>query len=141
MSRRKHILETIRNVKSLRDRHLYLQKDLVEIDGEENFSKMLIFYSNILEKLTREKYALPIGVRYTGTFYIKKPYSVPTEYVKIEGSAFLREDLVRWVIEGVEQYKGSYFRAIYQHPHDKPGSEIAREDGKLVYETPADEQV
>lgn len=141
MGKRKHVRETINNVKSLKDRHEYLEKELVRLEGQASFDAMGKFYDDALDKLSQELYSLPIGNRYTGIFYIKKPYTVPTEYIKIEGSAFLREDLVRWQIENLEKYRGSYFRAIYKNPNDKKESEITREDGGLVYDVRQEEVV
>ena len=136
MSARKQVKDTLYNLKSLLNRHEYLEKAIVRVQGQDVFDAIQQHYSEMAAKLTNEMHALPIGVRYTGTFYIKKPYSVPTEYVKIEGSAFLREDLVKWQIEDVEEYRYSYFVAVYKQPNDSERSILKKEEAEAVYELP-----
>ena len=89
----------------------------------------------MIAKLTEEMQSLPIGYRYVGTIYLKKPYAVPIQFEQIEGSAFMREDLISWQIEPFDstkkQHYASYFRTIYKRPDLQ--AEITRADTTPVY--------
>ena len=77
---------------------------------------------------------MPIGHRYSGVFYLKKPYTIPSEAVKIKGSAFVREDLVMWTIDSDDEYAKSvyYVREVYL---DKEMTvKLTREDCGEVFE-------
>ncbi len=81
------------------DRILYLlrykQSVFIEESSEKDLEKVTDYVKSIMTKLEDKSQKMPIGYRYTGTFYLKKPYTLPSESVKIKGSAFVREDLVR----------------------------------------------
>ena len=127
---RQYVKSLIRSVEQLIDRHDYIKKDLAELSTRKEVEEIQLFYSNTLERLNKIKKSLPIGNRYTGTFYVKKPYSCPTEYQKIEGSAFMREDLVSWDIENSEDSHG-YYRAIFKTADEE--NIITREECEEVY--------
>jgi hypothetical protein len=126
--------DTLRGIEFLKDRHSYFAKEFIRLAGEKTYQKSLDFYDDIMAKLKQELQTLPMGRRYSGTFYIRKPYTVPIQFEKIEGSAFIREDLVSWKIEpkdkSKEQFYG-YHRVIYKKPD--LNTEIKKEEAKLVY--------
>ena len=70
---------------------------------------------------------------YTGTFYVKKPYSIPSESVKLKGSAFMSEDLVSWIIDSEDEYAKNlyYVRSIFKDKKMK--TTLQREDGEEVF--------
>ena len=131
---RKQVKELINSLRSLRDRHEYWKNEFIELVGEQGFSELTKIYNQAIDKLIQEKKSLPVGYRYTGRFYIKKPYSIPVQYEMIDGAAFMREDLISWRIEAEHFYKDSYFRAIYKDASGKESSQIKREDSKPLYE-------
>lgn len=124
----KQIRGTISSIKFLHDRHQYLEKDFVALEGQEAYELVTKYYDNMLATLQKELLSLPIGHRYIGTFYLKKQYTTPVEAVKVSGSIFMREDLVSWYIE---DDRSSYYRAIYKDPELKV--EITREEATPVY--------
>lgn len=130
---RKQIGEIIHSIRSLKDRHEYWRDEFVRLSGKEGFATLQQIYNDLITKLTQEKESMPIGYRYSKDFYIKVPYTLPVQYEKINGSAFMREDLVSWRIEADERYKHSYFRAIYRDKSNKENSEIRKEEATPVY--------
>ncbi len=130
---RKQIDCVMNSLYSLKARNEYLKKEFVHIVGEQGFSQLQDIYNNAIEKLTQEKKTSPIGYRYTGIFYVKKPYAQPIQYERMNGSAFMREDLVSWRIETDAQYKDYYFRAIYRTTNDQENSKIKREESTSIY--------
>ena len=124
----------LRSVILLKEKHVWLADTLVRLEGQKAYDEASQYFDSVIAKLTKEVKVLPIGFRYTGTFYVRKPYAMPTEYRKIDGSAFMREDLVSWIVETEEDLKWSYFRAIYKAPKDDKESELRRDDAEPVYE-------
>lgn len=51
---------------------------------------------------------MPIGFRYTGTFYTKNSYTIPPTFEKHEGAVYMREDLMSWQIEEEETENQGY---------------------------------
>ena len=131
---RKHAKNTLRSVRSLKEKHEYLKEYHVRLMGQSAFDQMQSSYDEFILKLVEAIKKLPIGNRYSGTFYVRNPYSVPIEYDKIDGTAFMPENLVSWKIENIEKYKYSYARAIYREPNDNAENEIKREDAEPVYQ-------
>jgi len=86
-----------------------------------------------MSKLEDKCEKLPIGHRYTGTFYLRKPYTIPYEAIKIKGSAFLREDLISWVIESDDECAKNLgcFRSVYKDKKMK--TTLQRDDGEAVF--------
>lgn len=76
---------------------------------------------------------LPIGHRYTGKYYTRKPNTNPLEYECNEGSLFMSEDLITWQreIEGKQEHPIQ--RVIYKDLANR--TEIKRQDGQPVYES------
>jgi hypothetical protein len=86
----------------------------------------------LISKLSNELQSLPIGYRYTGTFYLKKPYVSSATFEKYSGVIFMREDLISWQIEsGKERQDYSYHQHIFKEP--STDSELTREDAEPVY--------
>lgn len=130
---RKYICDVLQGTKSLKNRHEYLQKDFVRTSGQESHDATMKYYDSLIDKLTQEIESLPIGYRFTGTFYVKIPYSAPTELEDVTGSAFMREDLVSWMIEGgLLIHNQYYYRAIFRERNLQ--SEIKREDALPIYD-------
>jgi len=131
LKNRKSIKDVIYHLRSILNRHRDLKTVLAPLEGETNYQQSLDFYTRSIAKLTAELDKLPIGYKYTGTFYIKKPYTVPTEYEKIVGEAFMREDLVSWTIFNEERACDIYKREIFKEPNYN--SKIEREEAELVF--------
>ncbi|WP_203249948.1 hypothetical protein [Cysteiniphilum marinum] len=112
----------------------YKKKAFVEQSSEYDFSNALDYVNKTIAKLEDKRQKLPIGHRYTGVFYLKKPYTVPSEAVKIKGSAFVREDLVMWTIESDDEYVKNvyYVREIYLNK--EMTVTLKRDDCKTVFE-------
>lgn len=113
-----------------------LKKELVILSSEEEYQQIADYFKSIEDKMQLEYQALPKGHRYTGTFYLKKPYTIPAESVKIKGSAYMREDLVTWWIESKDEAAKNlwYVRAVYK---DKKMTKLLmRKDGEPVYDEP-----
>ncbi len=114
---RKALIKTYNAISSLKERNEYLKEALINLKPADEFNKLLSYYDGAMSKLAEMINALPIGYRYEGTFYIRKPYSIPIEFIRIEGAVFLREDLVKWTIENSgEEYDYSYFDKVYKSP-------------------------
>ena len=135
---RKKVSDKLHGLKHLKEMHKSFEKELIRVSGIDSYQQMAAYYDDVIQKLQEEKYSLPIGHRYTGTFYVKVPYTIPTEFKKVEGSAFMKESLVSWEIENGDGIPHqSYYRAIFRTPeHD---SEIKREDSVPVFEKKAED--
>lgn len=104
----------------------------VRYSDQERYGLFLEYIQGTCMALEKEIHSLPIGYEYTGSFYIKKPYIVPAEVIKVEGTAFMREDLVSWTIKSddpqIEEF--SYFRNIYKD--ERCQNRVERDDAKPV---------
>ena len=69
----------------------YKKKTFVEQSSETDFNSALDYVNKTITKLEDKRQKLPIGHRFAGVFYLKKPYTIMSEAVKIKGSAFVRE--------------------------------------------------
>jgi hypothetical protein len=76
----------------------YKKGAFVEYSSENELKKLVDYVNKTKAKIENKRQSLPIGHRFSGTFYLKKPYTVPSEAVKIKGSAFMPEHLVSWKI-------------------------------------------
>ena len=120
------------------DRILYLlrykQSVFIEESSEKDLEKVTDYVKSIMSKLENKRQKMPIGYRYTGTFYLKKSYPLPSESVKIKGAAFMREDLVSWVIESDDEYAKNlwYVREIFKDKDMK--QRINRDEAEPVFE-------
>ena len=111
----------------------FLKNSLEEYmpEGTEDYLQNL---KGCLNKLGEDLRKLPVGHRYSGTFYVRKPYTIPIESEKIDGSAFMREDLVTWKQEeeGKKFWELAYKKNIYRDPELR--IPIEREDGQPVFD-------
>jgi len=107
--------------------------DFLQALGEiEIFQTINGHYENIIAKLRAEMKKQPIGYRYTGKFYIKGGDSAADDYTLIDGSLFMRQDLISWQIENCPEH-------AHQRPRDAyksiaPIVKITREDTVAVFE-------
>lgn len=117
----------------LKNKHEYLQKEFISVSGQESYDLTMKYYDGLIGKLAQEIESLPIGYRFTGIFYVKISYRSTTELEEVEGSAFMREDLVSWMIEaGLSIHNQYYYRDIFIDRNLY--SAIKREDATPVYE-------
>ena len=110
------------------------KKTLVEFSDEKKYSKHLQYFQNIFDQLGTQLSKMPKGHKYTGTFYVRHPYSYPAKSEKITGSAFMREDLVSWSIESNDEYAQNigYVRNIFKD--EAMIILISREEGEIIYD-------
>ena len=114
---------------------LVWKKDVfIRESSEKEYEKAIGYVKSIMSKLEDKCDKLPIGHRYTGTFYLRKAYKIPFEAVKIKGSVFMREDLQSWVVESDDEYAKDLgcFRNVYKEK--KMINTFKREDGEVVFE-------
>ena len=87
---------------------LVWKKDVfINESSEKEYEKAIGYVKSIMSKLEDKCDKMPIGHRYTGTFYLRKPYTIPHEAIKIKGAAFLREDLVEYSHENERPFASS----------------------------------
>jgi len=129
---RKKLENKLYELRILIERYKSLKDEFIQRSGMEAFEATEKILLTTLDQLTKEKAALPVGHRYSGIYYIRKPYINPPESEKVEGTAFMREDLVSWQREtGATRYEG-HKRAIYKDSEMK--ILISREEGSPVFE-------
>jgi hypothetical protein len=133
---RKQIGELIYSLKTLRDRLKYVAPELVRVEGQKAFNAVCTYYQKVIDKLTKERDSLPIGHRYSGNFYVRNPYSFTLEYTKVAGVLFMREDLISWTTEKIDQPElvQYYMKTAYKNPSNDHDNELRREDGVPIYE-------
>ncbi|WP_203384427.1 hypothetical protein [Cysteiniphilum marinum] len=134
LAQRKNLKADISTLSQITHLLNYKKKAFIEHSSEDDFNNALDYVNKTIAKLEDKRQKLPIGHRYTGVFYLKKPYTVPSEAVKIKGSAFMREDLVSWTIESDDEYAKNvyYVREVYL---DKEMTvRLTREDCEAVFE-------
>ena len=115
IAQRKNLKSDISTLSQITHLLNYKKKTFIEQSSEADFNNALDYVNKTTAKLEDKRQKLPIGHRYTGVFYLKKPYTIPSEAVKIKGSAFMREDLVMWTIDSEDEYAKSvyYVREVY----------------------------
>ena len=129
---RKYINNMISNIQFLKHKYENVKDDVIRVTSQMEYQRTIEHYDTLIASLSDELLSLPIGYRFTGRFYIKKPYSIPTVFEEHYGVVYLREDLVSWQIEsGVEPKDYSYHRTIFKKPEE--GFELKREDADPVY--------
>jgi len=119
------------SIKHLKDRYEYMEKNILPLSNQAEYDRTVEHYEHLITALTKEIQTMPIGYRYTGTYYLKKPYTLPVEFEEGSGSLYMKENLVSWQIEkepGKCEY--AYYRAVYKKPD---GPQITREDAEPVY--------
>ena len=129
---RTNLINLRTNVKYMKDAYASKEKDIIEFSEQAEYDRTIKHYDDLIASLTKEIQMLPIGYRYTGTYYLKKPYTMPPEFEEHIGSLFMRENLVSWQVEKEPgKYEYSYYRLVLKSPH---GEQITRADAKPVYE-------
>jgi hypothetical protein len=130
-------IESLNRISYLLD---YNKETLLSESSESSFNNASDYVKSIVAKLEDRKDKLPIGHRYTGTFYVRKPYTIPYEAIKIKGSVFMREDLVSWAIESDDECAKDLgcFRSVYKEK--KMRTTLVREDGEVVFAVKRDNQ-
>jgi hypothetical protein len=132
IAQRKNLKADISTLNQITHLLNYKKKTLIEQSSEDDFDNALDYVNKTIAVIEDKRQKLPIGHRYTGVFYLKKPYTITSEAVKIKGSAFMREDLVSWTIESDDEYVKNiyYVREVYL---DKEMTKaLKREDCKAV---------
>lgn len=115
----------------MKETYVSKKKDIIEFSDQTEYDRTIKHYDDLIATLTKEIQMLPIGYRYTGTYYLKKPYTMPPEFEENIGSLFMRENLVSWQVEKEPgKYEYSYYRAVFKKPY---GVLITREDAEPVY--------
>ncbi|WP_192485186.1 MULTISPECIES: hypothetical protein [Cysteiniphilum] len=134
IAQRKNLKADISTLNQITHLLNYKKKTFIEQSSEADFNNALDYVNKTIAKLQDKRQKLPIGHRYTGVFYLKKPYAVPSEAMKIKGSAFMREDLVSWTIESDDEYAKSlyYVREVYLNK--EMTVRLMREDCEAVFE-------
>ena len=128
---RTDIINLLASIKHTKERYVYFEKEFISLSNEAEYNRTVEHYDQLILALTKEIYELPIGYRYTGTYYLKKPYTIPAEFEEGYGSLYMKENLVSWQIEkepGVCDY--AYYRAVFKKPN---GAQITKEDAEPVY--------
>ncbi|WP_151193795.1 hypothetical protein [Cysteiniphilum sp. JM-1] len=115
LAQRKNLKADISTLNQITHLLNYKKKTFIEQSSEDDFNNALDYVNKTIAKIEDKRQKLPIRHRYTGVFYLKKPYTIPSESVKIKGSAFVREDLVMWTIESDDEYVKNvyYVREVY----------------------------
>lgn len=131
---RKYIQSLISSIEAIKSRYEYIKKDVISLTQPKDYEAVIGHYDQLLEMLNQELISLPIGFRYTGTFYMKNSYPIPGKFEKYEGTLYMKEDLVSWQVEeGLGRPDYGYHRNIFKEP--KLGTELTRDDAIPVYAT------
>ena len=103
-------------------------------DDEKCIDAMHQDLKAIASVINQQMQALPLGHEYQGTFYIRKPYTVPTTSIKITGTAYMQEDLVSWRITTDDSSVNAYgnYREIFKDP--ELTQVISRDEGRPIFE-------
>ncbi len=123
-----NIKQTAHNVDRLKETISKYTNDSNKIDEIQKY------LNSIAKKVSKKIIDMPLGHEYKGTFYIRKPYTVPTTSIKVVGAAYMREDLVSWSIEAKDESLNlyGYYRDIFKDPDlTQP---ISREEAKPVFD-------
>ncbi len=136
---RKRLREKIYSLNNLLHTVQVMQPTLAEYATESDAQQMVTTIQLAMRRLQAKITDLPLGHRFTGTYYLREPYSNPVRITKIQGSAYLREDLVSWEVEpdGKPSERYGYFRQLYHDPQCQ--QLLQRDDGERVFEQPDDE--
>ncbi len=122
---RKYVNSMLSSIQFLKAKYENIKNDIVSLTSLAEYEQTIKHYDTLKLKLSAELLSLPVGYRYTGKFYIKKPYVLPVAF---------REDLVSWLIEsGVEPNDYSYHRTLFKVPKEGSEFELKREDAEPVY--------
>jgi len=135
IAQRKNLKSDIDTLDRILDLINYKKEAFVEYSSESELKNLVDYVNKTKAKIEKKRQSLPIGHRLSSTFYLKKPYTMPSESVKIKGSAFMPEHLVSWKIESDDEYAKNiwYVRDVFK---DKAMKErVKREGGVEVFES------
>ncbi len=111
---RADITTLLMSIKHTKERYMYLEKEIISVSTQAEYDRTVDHYDQLILALTKELHALPIGYRYTGPYYLKKPYTMPPEFEEGSGSLYMKENLVSWQTEtGPGVYDSPYYRAVF----------------------------
>ena len=128
VSDRRYALRVIRNKVE------YLKHEFTEMDELDSYATIVRLLQDIEDKQSKDMETLPIGIRYEGTFYIRNAFDRDNPKTKIEGSAFMREDLVKWKIEkSIADIHNPYAYISDIFKDENLTQKIKKEEAKLVY--------
>ena len=129
---RKGVMNLLTSIKQTKGQYTSMEKDIILLSSQADYTRSVNHYNYLITALEKELATFPIGYRYTGVYYLKKPYTMPPEFIEGSGSLYMRENLVSWQIEkelGVCEYP--YYRAVFKKPY---GDLITKEDAVPVYQ-------
>ncbi|OIN82977.1 hypothetical protein [Francisella sp. TX07-6608] len=132
---RKKIQADINHLNRVIDLYNYKKDIFISKSSEEQYQLTYKYLQSVLQVTEQDLQKIPIGHKYTGIFYLRKNnYNGTFDILKINGSAFMREDLVSWSLEADDEYIRNicYVRDIYKDKKLK--NIIKREDGKPIFE-------
>lgn len=128
---RNALIQLINAINTIKDKYIAITNDMIELSGEAEVDRTMAHYDQAIASLEKELQTHPIGYRYTGIYYLKKPYTQPPIFEKHSGSLYMQEHLVSWQVENDQgKLEYPYYRAVYKQPE---GELITREDAKQVY--------
>ena len=131
---RKYVNTLLSSIQSLKRKYEYEQKDIVKLTSDQDYQQTINHFNSLITKLSEELSSLPIGYRYQGKYFLKKPYSISVIFTEHDGALYMREDLISWQIEsGVEPKDYAYHRTIFKRPCEEPDAIITRQDTEPVY--------
>ena len=142
--KRKQTQDKLRRIENIIQMIKTMDGDSIDLFGQRKHQNTLSQFASIAQKITDQIKTLPIGHRYTGTFFLKIPYTLPAEYKKIDGSIFMREHQVSWEVEDGKGFQNQcYYRFIYKTASDDHNQLITRDDAEPVftYKKPVEETV
>jgi hypothetical protein len=76
LAQRKNLKADISTLSQITHLLNYKKKTFIEQSSEDDFNNAIDYVNKMLAKLEDKRQKLPIGHRYTGVFYLKKPYAV-----------------------------------------------------------------
>lgn len=127
------LLQLVNDINAVKNRYIALSHEIVELSNEAEVDRTRAHYDHVLAALEKEIEKRPIGYRYTGVYYLKKPYTLPAVFEEHSGSLYMQEHLVSWQIEDEQgKIEYPYYRAVYKKPE---GALITRDDAQPVYST------
>lgn len=111
---------------------LGMKKCMTEQSSEDEYANCVSYFKKMITTADAKMAKLPTGHRYTGVFYIRKPYSTPLETIKVDGSAFMREDINSWTLDkNPEGCDICYVRDIFKDK--KCRQPIARTEAEPIF--------
>ena len=135
LGQRKRLKGEINHISRLIDLYIYKKDFIASKSSQDECDATLEYLESVLKQAQKDYDAMPSGHRYTGTLYVRKVnYDNTVDRVKMDGSAFVREDLISWRITSDHEYAKNlyYIRDVYKDKNFK--EPIKREDCEPVFE-------